>query len=190
MLLLLKKGFIEASREQWVYVTIQLRIHIICDILTNSTVLFNFLSEVTGLFVLLGTGTSRVPQTTKCLQRNKNIERHTHGGVQSSSCYPLCCSAVCGSFDSRTTVFSKTRGHLLVWAPPRLPSSGLAWPCLAMPCLVLPGFECEHKKWNSYSWVVLMRIYILFTIWLITADNHIGKIHIFSDILVKKNIVL
>ena len=63
------------------------------------------------------------------------------------------------------TVFSKTRGHLLVWAPPRLASSGLAWPCLAMPCHALSclawvwmwRFFVKYKKWDSYSVVVLMR---------------------------------
>ena len=63
------------------------------------------------------------------------------------------------------TVFFKTRGHLLVWAPPRLASSGLAWPCLAMPCHALSclawvwiwRFFVQYKKWDSYGGVVLMR---------------------------------
>ena len=63
------------------------------------------------------------------------------------------------------TVFFKTRGHLLVWAPPRLASSGLAWPCLAMPyhalsCLAwvwMWRFFVQYKKWDSYGGVVLMR---------------------------------
>ena len=46
------------------------------------------------------------------------------------------------------TVFFKTRGHLLVRAPPRLASPGLALPCLVMPCLVLPGFECDAFSSN------------------------------------------
>ena len=64
-----------------------------------------------------------------------------------------------------STVFFKTRGHLLVWAPPRLASSGLAWPCLAMPCHALSclawvwmwRFFVQYKKWDSYGGVVLMR---------------------------------
>ena len=55
------------------------------------------------------------------------------------------------------TVFVKTRGHLLVWVPPRLASSGLAWPCLAMPCHVLSclawvwmwRFFVKYQKWDS-----------------------------------------
>ena len=63
------------------------------------------------------------------------------------------------------TVFFKTRGHLLVWAPPRLASSGLTWPCLAMPCHALSclawvwmwRFFIKYEKWDSYGGVVLMR---------------------------------
>ena len=65
------------------------------------------------------------------------------------------------------TVFFKTRGHLLVWAPPRLASSGLAWPCLAMPCHALSclawvwmwRFFVKYKKWDSYGGVILMRFF-------------------------------
>ena len=64
----------------------------------------------------------------------------------------LLCDAI-----MRHTVFFKTRGHLLVWAPPRLASSGLAWPCLAMPCHALSclawvwmwRFFVKYKKWDS-----------------------------------------
>ena len=81
------------------------------------------------------------------------------------------------------TVFFKTRGHLLVWAPPRLASSGLAWPCLAMPCHALSclawvwmwRFFVKYKKWDSWGGVVLNAFFTLFTIWLITVDNHMGK---------------
>ena len=66
---------------------------------------------------------------------------------------------------TRWYVFFKTRGHLLVWAPPRLASSGLAWSCLAMPCHALSclawvrmwRFFVKYKKWDSYGEVVLMR---------------------------------
>ena len=64
------------------------------------------------------------------------------------------------------TVFFKTRGHLLVWAPPRLASSGLAWPCLVMPCHALSclawvwmwRFFVKYEKWDSFGGVVLMRV--------------------------------
>ena len=65
-------------------------------------------------------------------------------------------------------------------------SSGLVWPRLALPCHALSCLvlSClglnvtlfrKYKKWDSYGGVVLVRFFTLFTIWLITVDNHIGK---------------
>ena len=94
--------------------------------------------------------------------------------------------------------FFKTRGHLLVSAPPRLASSGLAWPCLAMPCHALSClawvwmwrfFVKYKKKMRFIRWGCFHAFFTLFTIWLITVNNRMGKIHMFSDIL-SKNIVL
>ena len=85
------------------------------------------------------------------------------------------------------TVFFKTRGHLLVWAPPRLASSGLAWPCLAMPCHALSclawvwmwRFFVKYKKMGFIWWGCFNVFFALFTIWLITVDNHMGKYRYF-----------
>ena len=77
---------------------------------------------------------------------------------------------------------------------PRLASPGLALPCLVMPCLVLPGFECDAFSSNIRNDIHMVGLFkcvffTLFTIWLITVNNHMGNIYIFSDILCK-NIVL
>ena len=82
------------------------------------------------------------------------------------------------------TVFFKTRGHLLVWAPPCLASSGLVWPCLAMPCHVSCclawirtwRFFVNYQKRDSYSRVVLLCIFNFSINRVFTADNNMGKI--------------
>ena len=82
------------------------------------------------------------------------------------------------------TVFFKTRGHLLIWAPPCLASSGLVWPCLAMPCHVSCclawvwtwRFFVNYQKRDSYSRVVLLCIFNFSINWVCTADNNMGKI--------------
>ena len=94
-----------------------------------------------------------------------------------------------------STVFFKTRGHLLAWAPPRIASSCLAWPCLATPCHALSclawvwtwRFFVKYKNWDSYGGVVLMRIYTLFTIWLITVDNHMANMYIYIYFLISRS---
>ena len=103
------------------------------------------------------------------------------------NCFAMFCFVLSSEYHCNLQYFSKPRDTFLSGrrlALPRLASPGLALSCLVMPCLVLPGFECDAfssniKKMVFIWWGCFNVFFALFTIWLITVDNRMGKYRYF-----------